>query len=353
MASPPYLGPGACDNGSGGGEWTLAGDAHREALVDVRIVVLGAGAMGSLMAGRLALAGADVVLLGRPSPHLASIAAAGLTLTEDDGSSQKIPLPVTTEPDAVEEIDLLVVLVKSWATAEALASIHDRLPVSATVLTLQNGLGNVAAIRAALGDDTPPRDVVIGVTAQAARREAPGTVRHTGDGPTAIGRPDGLTTPRLSAAAAAFVSAGFATVVVPDIERWVWRKLAVNAAINGPTALAGVPNGAIRSNPELRAAAIILAAEVAAIARARGIKLDHIAAAVDKVAQDTALNRSSMLQDFDTQERTEVDAIYGLLIAESERLGIGVPASRVVAALIRAHEQAVNAEGQEDRERDA
>jgi 2-dehydropantoate 2-reductase len=327
------------------------GHAHREALVDVRIVVLGAGAMGSLMAGRLALAGSDVVLLGRPSSHLARIADTGLTLTEDDGSSRDIPLSVTTDSAAVAEIDLLVVLVKSWATAEALAPIRDRLPATAMVLTLQNGLGNVAAIRAALGDDASIRDVMIGVTAQAARREGAGVVRHTGDGPTAIGRPDGLTTPRLSAAATAFVSAGFSTVVVPDIERWVWRKLAVNAAINGPTALAGVPNGAIRSDPELRAAAIILAAEVAAIARARGIKLDHIAAAVDKVARDTALNRSSMLQDFDAHERTEVDAIYGLMIAESERLGIGVPASRVVAALIRAHEQTINVAGHEDRER--
>lgn len=300
--------------------------------------MLGAGAMGSLMAARLALTGADVTLLGRASEHLARIERDGLDFVELDGSHQTIRLTSTAEPAVVADADLVVLLVKSWATAEVIATLRSHLPPAATVLTLQNGLGNATAIRNALGDG-PERELMVGVTAQAALREAPGRVLHTGDGPTAIGRPDGAVTSRLTAAAAAFAGAGFATIAVPDIERWVWRKLAVNAAINGPTALAGVPNGAIVRDPELRAAALILAAEVAAVARTRGLRLDHIAGAVEEVARETAANRSSMLQDLDFGERTEVDAIYGVMIAEAERLGVGVPASRVVAALIHARER--------------
>ena len=303
-----------------------------------RIVVLGAGAMESLVVARLAMANADVTLLGRPSDHLERVARDGLELVENEGSRRRVPLRAVAAPDAAAGADLLVVLVKSWATAEAVTPLCPHLPPTATVVTLQNGLGNAAALRAALGPDAPPRELVVGVTAQAAMREAPGRVHHTGAGPTAVGRPDGAVTPALTAAAA-LVAAGLPTVAVPDIERWVWRKLAVNAAINGPTALAGVANGARVADPDLLAAAAILAAEVAAVARARGLRIDRVGAAVEEIARDTAANRSSMLQDIEAGEQTEVDAIYGVMIAEAERLGIGVPASRVTAALIRARER--------------
>ena len=305
----------------------------------MRIVVLGAGAMGSLVAARLALSGADVVLLGRPSDHLSRIERDGLDLIELDGARQTVRLRATADPAVAADVELLVILVKSWATADAIGPLRAYVPAGASVLTLQNGLGNAGQIRTALGEDVP-RELLVGITAEAALREHPGQVRHTGTGSAAIGRPDGAVTPRLAAAASAFTAAGLPTVAVPDIERWVWRKLAVNAAINGPTALAGVPNGAIVGDGGLRSAAVILAAEVAAVARARGLKLDHVGAAVDEVARDTAANRSSMLQDLDAGDRTEVEAIYGVMIAEAERLGVGVPASRVVAALVRARERA-------------
>jgi 2-dehydropantoate 2-reductase len=299
--------------------------------------------MGSLIAARLALTGTELVLLGRASDHLRQIERAGLELIELDGSRQQIPLTATADPAAVNGAELLIVLVKSWTTTEAVTPLREHIDPTTTVLTLQNGLGNVAQIRAALGDDAP-NEILIGVTAEAALREAPGRVRHTGAGSAAIGRPDGAVTPRLAAAAAMFANAGLPTVAVPDIERWVWRKLAVNAAINGPTALAQVPNGAVISDGGLRSAAVILAAEVATVARARGLKLDHVRAAVDEVARETAANRSSMLQDLEAGRRTEVESIYGVMIAEAERLGVGVPASRVVAALIRARERAARAE---------
>ena len=202
------------------------------------------------------------------------------------------------------------------------------------MLTLQNGLGNQEAIQQAL----PGHEVLPGVTSQGAVRTGPGAVRHTGAGPTVIGWPSGAIDDRVTQIAGQFKTAGIATAAVGDIERWVWRKLAVNAAINGPTALAAVPNGAIATDPRLRAAADILAGEVAAVARARGLSLDRIEELVAEIAQATATNRSSMWQDLAAGRRTEVAAIYDAVIAVGEQAGIATPANRVLSALIHARE---------------
>jgi 2-dehydropantoate 2-reductase len=130
---------------------------------------------------------------------------------------------------------------------------------------------------------------------------------------------------------------------VADVERHVWRKLAVNVAINGPTALAGVPNGAVATEADLGQAAEILAGEVEAVARTRGLELGDVAAAVAEVVRSTAANHSSMLQDLEQGRRTEVAAIYGAVVAEATRVGLAVPTTRVVAALLAAREGRVAA----------
>ncbi len=302
-----------------------------------RFVVVGAGAMGSLVAARLALASVAVTLLGRPSEHFAAIRGGDLILVEMDGATRLVPLDVTDRAEVVASAEVVVLLVKAWATCEILAPLRSRLHPDALVLTLQNGLGNAAAIRAALGNRTPV-DVAVGVTTQAALRGGAGVVRHTGTGPTLIGRERGEIDARIRAVADTLSAADLPTAAVPDIQRAVWRKLAVNAAINGLTALAGVSNGAIVADPRLREAAGVLAGEVEAVARGHGVELGDVVAAVDEVATATAANRSSMLRDLETGVWTEVDAIHGALVAAGEAVGIDAPANRVVAALVRARE---------------
>src|SRR5690348_7336128 len=114
--------------------------------------------MGSLLAARLTAAGAEVTVLGRPSTHLNLIHDPGLTLIELDGSSRRIPVAATDNPAVTRDADLVVVVVKTWATGAAVGPLRDLLPPSAVVLTLQNGLGNAATIRHALAPRTglPP-----------------------------------------------------------------------------------------------------------------------------------------------------------------------------------------------------
>jgi 2-dehydropantoate 2-reductase len=322
----------------------------------VRITIVGAGAMGSLLAARLISAreasppdnpesGIEHVLLyGRPSAHLDRIRSHGLTLTERDGTNNTWRIPVSSDPADVEGSDLVIVLVKAWASAEAVAPLKTRLSRDAVVLTLQNGLGNASAIRTALLNEGVRPHVWLGVTTQAAIRTAPGEVTHTGGGTTVIGRRSSHANTQLKEIATALTAANWQTFAIDDIHRWVWRKLAVNAAINPLTALAGVPNSEIMNDSALHTSAIALASEVVAVAQAHGvaIKKELVLASVDEVARETGSNRSSMLVDLEHGARTEIDAINGAVLSEATRVGIRVPANQLVTALIRAREGRAN-----------
>jgi len=329
--------------------------SQRQRFEQVRITIVGAGAMGSLVAARLTQAmdsAADspasddaierVLLYGRPSAHLDAIRSGGLRLSDLDGTDQTVAIETTSDPADVKGSDVVIVLVKAWASAEIGETLRPYLTRESIVLTLQNGLGNAAALRTSLLDKGVRPHVWLGVTTQAAIRPAPGVLVHTGTGITAIGRRTTMND-RVRALASTLDVPNWRTVAVEDIHRWVWRKLAVNCAINPLTALSGLPNAAIASDPGLREAANRLAAEVVAVANAQRIALElgDVTSAIEDVAIATGANHSSMLVDLESGQRTEIDAINGAVVNEGRRLGIPTPANDLMATLVRARESAV------------
>jgi len=317
--------------------------------------------MGSLMAGRLAaIAGKPgaspgaavdgVVLYGRPSEHLDAIRSDGLTIVERSGASSVIAVNATTDPADVEGSDVVLVLVKAWASAEAAKPLCPYLTRDTVVITLQNGLGNASALRSALLNDGVRPHVYLGVTTQGAMRTRPGVITHAGSGITALGRRTNPANTQLRDIAQAMTASGLQTVAVDDIHRWVWRKLAVNAAINPLTALAGVQNSAISTDAGLRAAAETVAREVVAVGKATGVKIDlkEVLAAIEDVARATGDNRSSMLVDLETGTPTEIDAINGAVVSEARRHALKVPANQLMTALVRAREGRFETEPNDD-----
>jgi 2-dehydropantoate 2-reductase len=305
----------------------------------MRFVIVGPGALGSLFGATLAKRGHAVSLLGRQTPHLEALRDQGLRLEARDGTVEHLTVSATHDSAIVSDADALIVLVKSVDTVPALNAIRPYVSPNQIVLTMQNGLGTVERIRSALG---PGPRILVGVTSQAATRLGPGSVRHAGEGPTLIGYLDERDAPIAAELASLFTAAGLAATSVPDIDRWVWQKLAVNAAINGLTALGNFPNGTIATTPSLLDAAEIIAEEVASVAREIGIELGGMRRAIVETANATKGNRSSMLQDLDAGRPTEVAAIHEAVLAAADEAGIATPATRVVAALIRAKERAVS-----------
>jgi 2-dehydropantoate 2-reductase len=311
----------------------------------MRFVIVGPGALGSVFGVALRKRGHVVALLGRPTEHLQAIRNEGLRLESIDGTSEHWPIAATPDPAVVRDAETVIVLVKSVDTAAAMRAIRPHVRADLVVLTLQNGLGNAQMIRSALGEG--PR-VLVGVTSQAATRTSPGMVRHTGTGPTLIGIRDAIDTSIASQLATILSDAGLPAAPVADIDRWIWRKLALNAAINGLTALGDFSNGMIATDETLLDAAEIIAEEVASVARANGIELGSMRGSILETATATADNRSSMLQDLDAGRPTEVDAIHGAVLAAGQETGIATPATQVVAALVRVKEKAMTASGQID-----
>jgi 2-dehydropantoate 2-reductase len=289
------------------------------------IAIVGAGALGSVFASALLQAGHSVTLLGRR-------ATPDITVCDPPCVVQKTPLRVETDPSSVAGAEFVLMLVKAYDTGTATRAIAPYICHDATVVTLQNGLGNAAQIRKHL---PPSQHVLSGVTSQAARRVSPGLILHTGEGPTVIGYDGDVEHVAARDLAAILASAGLPATATGDIDWFIWQKVAVNAAINGLTAVAGVPNGALSSRPSLLAAAEALADEAAAVAAAHGYHLVALQRTLRDTIRATAENRSSMLQDVEAGRRTEVDAIYGSLIAAGRAHGLASPSLTVIDALVR------------------
>lgn len=292
----------------------------------MEILVYGAGALGSLIGGLLARAH-DVTLVGR-DPHMRRIREGGLRI---DGEIDAHVRPRALTDGTHRSADLALVTTKTYdtdAAAQALATgEYD------AVCSLQNGLTEERLVAAL--DPT----VLAGTASYGARFAEPGRVTCTGIGEVVIGSLSGGPDPLVGRVGAAFDEAGIVVNVAENMSKHRYEKLAVNAGINGPSALARLSNGETLDGPA-GAIAREAAREVARIARVDALDLDDDAAvdAVERVAEDTAANRSSMYADIAAGRRTEVDAIYGAAIDRAERFGVLAPTCRTIASLIRAWE---------------
>lgn len=304
----------------------------------MQVTVIGAGAMGSLFGALLQRAGNTVTLVDVRADLIAQIQRRGITIEEPGGARETVRVGATTRGGDALAADLFLVLVKTPFTSDALRPFAGRVPAGAPVLTLQNGLGNEEVIARTLGRRV---QVALGVTSHTCAPDGPTTVRHTGSGPTIIGLPDGARPPALEAVAATFSQAGIATRTTRHIASHVWQKLLVNVGLNALTALTGLTNGMLLSEPELVAASRRLVAEAAAVMRAEGVPatphdpFDLVRA----VAHATRDVRSSMLQDMDAGRRTEIDAINGAVAQRGERHGVDITANRLVTALVHQRER--------------
>jgi 2-dehydropantoate 2-reductase len=272
-----------------------------------QITILGVGAMACLFGGQLA-ALAHVTLVGQWAAQHEAIARDGLTLHLPNGRIQHTSLPTTTDPLSVPPADLLLILVKSHQTACAATQAAHCLAPHGLALTLQNGLGNVEQLTAVLGANR----VTLGITSAGATVIAPGQVRVAGFGHTTLAYGAGTET-AVTEIVHLFTQAGFPTEMTTQPDGLIWGKLAVNAGINPLTALLRVPNGYLAQNPQARAVMMAAARETAVVAQALGISLPYADAGEQAlaVAQATAANHSSMLQDVLRGAPTELAAITG------------------------------------------
>jgi len=301
----------------------------------MKVYVIGSGAMGSLFAGHLAKSGVDVVIAER-NPDIANqILNSGLRLTGVRGKlTVKIPVVMKTQADP--SADLVIVCVKAYDTAAAVDQHLDLLKSAALVLSIQNGIGNIEEIAGRIGEES----ILAGTTTMGSFSVAPGIVNHVGDGETVIGEIRGGFSERAQRIANLIENSGLKASVSDNIEKLLWTKLCVNAAINPLTAVMRVRNGVLTEHESTRNMMIAIVDEVIAVAREIGVELDRkeMREWMFDVAQKTANNRSSMLSDLMGGKRTEIDFINGSVVKLGKQYGVAVPKNEALARLILAME---------------
>lgn len=297
----------------------------------MRVAIIGTGALASLFAARLHSV-ADVVMVGSWQAQVEAVETCGLTLIEMNGRSHAHSLAITSNPHSVAPVDVILVLVKSYQTQTAVSRIKPLLSPNGLVITLQNGVGNAEILREGLMIEA----VTVGVTAMGATMVEPGVVRHAGDGSIYLAPPTS-DHEHFSPMVDLLRQAGFEADVADDVDSLVWGKLVINTGINPLTAVLNVPNGYLAENEDARTVMMAAAQETAAVAAMQGIRLPYpdVGERVLAVAQATAPNRSSMLQDLDRGSKTEIDAICGAVVKMGEKVGVKTAVNQQLLAWIK------------------
>ncbi len=293
------------------------------------VVILGAGALGSLWAARLSRTH-KVLILDRPQAS-GRDKRFSFTLQDSKGSLAYHLLRIAPSALANHSTDaglLLLVCCKSYDLVKALEGVQAWLPEGTALVLFQNGLKSQheAARR------FPHWPIYAAVTTEGANRTSPAQVIHAGTGVTWIGAFNALASETQAQQIAQTLSAsGLQVQAQSDISSRLWQKLAINAVINPWTALLGCRNGELRQASRFTDSYGALCAEIASIMNAAtashwtAAELQHL---VDGVIERTALNRSSMLQDVQAGRQTEIEQITGFLVEQAERLGIDCPRNR-------------------------
>jgi 2-dehydropantoate 2-reductase len=297
----------------------------------MNFLVVGPGAMGCLFANRLKKVGHHVTIADYKTERADFINRHGICLEEATGE-ERIHVQAVTGGIA-EEPDVALFCVKANQTREAAEEIAPWIHLQTSVLTLQNGLGNLELLEEVFGKGR----VLGGVTAEGATLLGPGHARHAGRGQTVIG-PAGSADGPVAEIVRAFEGAGFDTRTADNVENLIWGKLIVNVGINALTAITRVKNGQLPAIKGAKTVMKMAVREAVSVADARGIRLPYPDPfeRVLEVCRATAENVASMLQDVLGRRITEIQAINGAIVREGLKFGIPTPVNLTLTSLVEA-----------------
>jgi len=295
----------------------------------MNFLVVGPGAMGCLFASRLKKAGHHVMIVDYKSERADFINKSGI-LIEGAAGEERIRVPVVTGR-APEETEVALICVKANQTREAAEAIFSWLGLRTSVLTLQNGLGNLELLEEVFGKER----VLGGVTAEGATLLGPGHARHAGRGQTIIG-PAGPADGPVARIVSAFEDAGFDTHSANEVENLIWGKLIVNVGINALTAITRLKNGRLPAIEGAKTVMKMAVGEAESVAHAKGINLPYPDPfeRVLEVCRATAENKASMLQDVLGQRITEIQFINGAVVREGKKSGIPTPVNLTLTSIV-------------------
>lgn len=294
----------------------------------VNITVLGPGAVGSLWACYLQKAGHNVSLWTRSSTP----SELSLSLSAQENSSHSFSC---NDKDSLIHCDLLFITVKAWQVESALLPLLPFLSQETILLFMHNGMGAIDNIKEKINH----HPILQATTTHGALKENAHTVKHTGLGHTVIG-PFNSLGKQCSFIQEVLNHSLQSTEWNPNIQTALWKKLAINCAINPLTAIHQCQNGHL-AHSSIHQEVIRICAEVNLILQQEDIEWTEteLVSMVNHVISATSENYSSMNRDCFYQRKTEIDYITGYLLQKAEQHGISVPTNQMLYNQIKQLEE--------------
>ncbi len=309
----------------------------------MKILIMGAGAIGCVFGGFLSKHGNDVTLIGRER-HIEAIQNKGIRISGIWGDHLiRNIVGVTRVQDIVEkDFDVILLAAKSFDTEEAVNQILPFVEPKTLIVSLQNGLGNIETIAHLAGEaHTIGARVIFGVeliephhfkVTAIADKVMIGAISPT------------VSAERVSELAEKINESGIPTAATDQIERYIWSKVLYNCCLNATAALLDTCYGKLGESEATRAIIHAIVAEVLAVAKNRGVDLGYAdAAAYEKILYETLLpvtypHHPSTLQDLRAGKRTEIEALNGAIVRFGAEKGISTPVNWVLTQLIHGKE---------------
>lgn len=316
----------------------------------MKIVVVGAGALGSLYAAYLARDGHDVSLIAR-GVRAQALAKHGVLVTGVESFSARCD--IVTEPERLRAADLLIMATKTHDSRSALQSL--RALKVASAFSVQNGVLKNEMIAETFGQAAALGAVsFLGGEVLPAQGEAPGAVRYTMQGATTIGEISGAESPRASEVAAALARAGLNAQASSQITSVEWSKFVSWSGVSAMAVLTRQPTWRFLVDPDTALLAARIMRETAAVALRQGVTLldarltsaaflnrseaqavQIIQAYGERLKATAPGLRQSILQDADRGRRLEVDETLGYTLTLAARLGVPTPTLEMCCCVLR------------------
>ena len=311
--------------------------------------MVGAGAIGGMMATRLAAAGHAVSVVAR-GEHLDAIRRDGLRLVEVDGTETVASnLHASDDFGALGPHDTVILALKAHQIAAVAHELGRLCHDETMVVPVQNGIGwwyferhggphdgrrlkaldPDGTIAGAIGSER----VVACIAYPAAQKTAPGVITHVEGDRFPVGEPDGTKSERARALAETLTSAGFKSRVLTDIRSHLWVKAWGNLAFNPVSALTGATLGEICRTPVTRELAARMMTEAGRIAEALGVRIRISVEQRIAGAEAVGEHKTSMLQDAEAGRPLELDPLVGVFVELGELTGVPTPAISSVYGL--------------------
>jgi 2-dehydropantoate 2-reductase len=315
-----------------------------------KICIVGAGAIGGLLAAKFALAGDDVTVIDQGA-HLAAIQKNGLKLEWHDGKVQTAKMKAVNKPADAGKQDIVVLAVKAHFLDQVVRDIDSMLGPDTVVLTVQNGLPwwyfqklggqyNNHKLESldpsgVLTKNIDPNRIIGCVVYPAAAATAPGVIHHVEGDRFPIGELDGKDTPRVRELHDVFIKAGLKSMVLPDIRSEIWLKAWGNLSFNPISALTHATLVDICQFAETRELAATMMKEAQDIAQKLGVTFR---VTIDKRiagAEAVGAHKTSMLQDVEAGRSLETEALIGSILEMARLTNTAAPAIESVYALVK------------------